>query len=48
MSRQNKQRNKRTARVLWTHEIHHDKEGKQIIGPRIKGPEMPWGKRKSK
>ena len=41
-------RNKRLARVLYTHEVMTDKDGKQTLGPRIKGPEMPWGKRKQK
>ena len=44
MSRQRKLRNKRIAQVRYTHEIDHDKDGKEIIGPRRKGPQLPWGK----
>ena len=43
MSRQRKMRNKRTARQVATHEMIEDKDGKMTMGPRRKGPRLPWG-----
>jgi len=42
MSRQNKLRNKRTARQRTTREVYM-KDGKPVFGPRKRGPRLPWG-----
>jgi hypothetical protein len=45
MSRQNKRRNKRTARAVATHEVI-EKDGKLMLGKRKRGPQLPWGRPK--
>jgi hypothetical protein len=43
MSRQSKLRNKRTARAWATREHIEAEHGKMKLGPRKRGPRVPWG-----